>query len=37
MGVDGAVGFAMNTSGMYRGEAGSMRADRVAIYADEER
>ena len=37
MGVDGSVGFAMNTSGMYRGEAGSMRADRVAIYADEER
>ena len=37
MGGDGSVGFAMNTSGMYRGEAGSMRADRVAIYADEER
>ena len=37
MGADGSVGFAMNTSGMYRGEAGSMRADRVAIYADEER
>jgi beta-aspartyl-peptidase (threonine type) len=37
MGVDGSVGFAMNTSGMYRGEAGSMRTDRVAIYADEER
>ena len=33
----GAVAFALNTSGMYRGEAGSMRADRVAIYADEER
>ena len=37
MGADGSVGFAMNTSGMYRGDAGSMRADRVAIYADEER
>ena len=37
MGKDGAVAFSMNTSGMYRGEAGSMRADRVAIYADEER
>ena len=37
MGRDGAVAFALNTSGMYRAEAGSMRADRVAIYADEER
>lgn len=36
MGKDGSVGFAMNTSGMYRAEAGSMRQDRVAIYADEE-
>ena len=37
MGKDGVHAFSMNTSGMYRGEAGSMRADRVAIYADEER
>jgi len=37
MGRDGAVAFALNTPGMYRGEAGSMRPDRVAIYADEER
>ena len=37
MGWDGAVAFALNTSGMYRAEAGSMRADRVAIYVDEER
>ena len=37
MGRDGAVAFALNTSGMYRAEAGSMRADRMAIYADEER
>lgn len=36
MGRDGAVVFAMNTSGMYRGEAGSARTSRVAIYADEE-
>ncbi|HUH24567.1 MAG TPA: isoaspartyl peptidase/L-asparaginase [Brevundimonas sp.] len=36
MGKDGAVAFSMNTSGMYRGEAGSGRASRVAIYADEE-
>jgi len=36
MGKDGAVAFAMNTSGMYRGEAGSGRASRVAIYADED-
>jgi len=35
MGTDGTVAFALNTSGMYRGEAGSMRPDRVAIYADE--
>ena len=36
MGKDGTVAFSMNTSGMYRGEAGSSRASRVAIYADEE-
>ncbi|MFC5373892.1 isoaspartyl peptidase/L-asparaginase family protein [Brevundimonas faecalis] len=36
MGKDGSVAFSMNTSGMYRGEAGSGRASRVAIYADEE-
>ena len=36
MGKDGTVAFSMNTSGMYRGEAGSSRAARVAIYADEE-
>ncbi|WP_312781068.1 isoaspartyl peptidase/L-asparaginase [Brevundimonas sp.] len=36
MGKDGAVAFSMNTSGMYRGEAGSGRTARVAIYADEE-
>ena len=36
MGKDGTVAFSMNTSGMYRGEAGSGRASRVAIYADEE-
>ncbi|WP_313004878.1 isoaspartyl peptidase/L-asparaginase [Brevundimonas sp.] len=36
MGKDGAVAFSMNTSGMYRGEAGSGRPSRVAIYADEE-
>ena len=36
MGRDGAVAFALNTSGMYRGEAGSDRPARVAIYADEE-
>ena len=36
MGKDGTVAFSMNTSGMYRGEAGSGRAARVAIYADED-
>ena len=36
MGKDGTVAFSMNTSGMYRGEAGSGRTPRVAIYADEE-
>jgi len=36
MGKDGTVAFSMNTSGMYRGEAGSGRTSRVAIYADEE-
>ena len=36
MGKDGAIAFAMNTSGMYRGEIGSGRPPRVAIYADEE-
>ena len=36
MGQDGAVAFSMNTSGMYRGEAGSDRTSRVAIYADED-
>ena len=36
MGKDGAVAFSMNTSGMYRGEAGSDRTSRVAIYADED-
>jgi beta-aspartyl-peptidase (threonine type) len=36
MDKDGTVAFSMNTSGMYRGEAGSGRTSRVAIYADEE-
>ena len=36
MGKDGTVAFSMNTSGMYRGEVGSGRASRVAIYADED-
>lgn len=36
MGKDGTVAFSMNSSGMYRGEAGSGRASRVAIYADED-
>lgn len=37
MGKDGDIAFALNTSGMYRGEAGSDRTARVAIYADEEK
>lgn len=37
MGRDGAVAFALNTSGMYRGQAGAGRPARVAIYADEGR
>ena len=37
MGRDGAVGFAMNTSGMYRGSIGAERPAAVAIYADEAR
>lgn len=36
LGVDGTVAFAMNSSGMYRGEAAEGRPGRVAIYADEE-
>ncbi|WP_313102538.1 isoaspartyl peptidase/L-asparaginase [Brevundimonas sp.] len=36
VGKNGTVAFSMNTSGMYRGEAGSGRAARVAIYADED-
>ncbi len=36
MGTDGAVGFAMNTSGMYRGRVAEGEDRRVAIYADEE-
>ena len=35
MGADGAVGFAMNTSGMYRAAVSSTAAARVAIYGDE--
>ena len=37
MGRDGAVAFSLNTSGMYRGQAGAGRPARVAIYADEDR
>ncbi len=36
MGTDGSVGFAMNTSGMYRGRVAEGEDRRVAIYADEE-
>jgi len=35
MGRDGSVGFAMNTSGMYRGSVGQDRPATVAIYGDE--
>ena len=35
MGRDGAVGFAMNTSGMYRGSVTADRPAAVAIYGDE--
>lgn len=35
MGRDGSVGFAMNTSGMYRGGVGADRPAAVAIYGDE--
>ena len=35
MGKDGSVGFAMNTSGMYRGAVGPDRPATVAIYGDE--
>ena len=35
MGRDGKPAFAMNTSGMYRGEIVAGQAARVAIYADE--
>ncbi len=35
MGLDGKPAFAMNTSGMYRGEIAPGRPARVAIYADE--
>lgn len=35
MGADGTVAFALNTSGMYRGEAAADAPSRVAIYADE--
>ncbi len=35
MGTDGAVGFAMNTSGMYRGAVSATAPARVAIYGDE--
>lgn len=35
MGKDGSVGFAMNTSGMYRGSVGADRQAFVAIYGDE--
>jgi len=36
MGTDGSVGFAMNTSGMYRGRVAEGEDRRVAIYADED-
>ncbi|KAK0360726.1 hypothetical protein LTR94_026186 [Friedmanniomyces endolithicus] len=36
MGKDGSVGFAMNTSGMYRAEAGSMRQDRALSLAHDD-
>lgn len=36
MSRDGDVAFALNTPGMYRGQAGSDRPARVAVYADEE-
>lgn len=36
VGSEGAVAFAMNTSGMYRGTVTNRSAPRVAIYADEE-
>lgn len=36
MGLDGVPAFAMNTSGMYRGEVSSDGPALVAIYADEE-
>ena len=36
MGTDGSVGFAMNTSGMYRGRVAEGEERRVAIYADED-
>ena len=35
MGRDGTFGFAMNTSGMYRGGVGADRPAAVAIYGDE--
>lgn len=35
MGRDGTVGFAMNTSGMYRGRVAADRPAAVAIYGDE--
>lgn len=37
MGRDGAVGFAMNTPGMYRGSVTADRSASVAIYGDEAR
>lgn len=36
MGRDGSVGFAMNTSGMYRGAVAAERPAVVAIYGDED-
>lgn len=35
VGTDGSIGFAMNTSGMYRGAQRQGHAPHVAIYADE--